>query len=170
MTRYARLKCQIRRTNGEDVFNVFVIVVEGDYHIGPNLVLDSHMIIQGVGNFELRINGYWDQARGAVDSDNGSEMAESVPSPIVRWHRWEISGIGASEVGNCGIGGSEELIGRETRQLLDVADIHDGICRNGGMARSHNAVQVVDPIERSAQTIGTRRPCRRNLRVSLGIR
>src|SRR5580704_9909598 len=125
----ARIKRKIRFSNAENIIDVLVVVVRGDNPVIAELALNAEIVAQRVGRGETRINRYREIA-GRRDVER--ERTERTPNPKARR-------------GADGRIGSGQVVGwTETRELLDVAHVHHGICWNGSMTGSNNFVEMVD--------------------------
>src|SRR5712672_1538623 len=172
MARHSRFERQVGCANGQNVFDVLVVVVEGKHHFRTNSLLQADMIVARVRHLEIRINRDWNLTGGAQDAADRREMAERIPGPIVR--REHQARIGTGCIRDGGISSLQELIGREASQLLYIIDVYNGIGRNRSMTRSDNTVQVVDAVYGGPKHgvvcgIDTLRPLSCNLRVGEGI-
>src|SRR5258708_4860533 len=144
---HSRFKRQVRSADCKDVFDILVVVIQGKYHVGANLTLDTHVVVECVGNLKMRVHRYWNSARSAVDTADCREIAKGIPSPIVGWYG-EPAGTGksAGEIRHRGIRGLQELVGGEARDLLNIVDVHEGVRWNRSVSRSDNGVEVIDAV------------------------
>src|ERR1700722_384243 len=145
-----------------------MIVIERQHHSGTELVLNARMIVEGMRNLEARVDGDRNLSSGAKDPADGGEVAEGIPRPIVR--RYGKGGIRTGKICDGGVRCCQELIRSVAAQLLNVAHVYRCICGNRRMAGHHDIIQIVDPIESCAQTVGARSTGRLNLRLRHSVR
>ena len=100
--------------------------------------------------FETGIHADGDLSAVPLMPPDRSEISEWVPGPVIG--RYRNGSIGSSEIRHSCIGYEQELI-RSKPYLVNVGHVHHGVCRNRGVARRNDAVEIIGAIESVVRSV-----------------